>query len=105
MARSGKSPPSTPVPADVLQARWGRHNPFFTLATVSSLRRSNDLMADHQVERASTTEGLPVSPSLGPALEAADVPSRTGLVDSRTILMCLICVTVALAAALVAQFL
>src|SRR5690349_19417541 len=63
-------------------------------------------MADHEIERASTTAGLPVSPSMGPALESADVPAPSGLVvDSRTVLLCLISVTVALAAALVAQFL
>src|SRR6476619_5905392 len=75
----------------------------FSACDVQSWRRSIEFMADHEVERASTTEGLPVSPSLGPALEAADVPMRTGLVDRRTVLLCVISVTVALAAGLVAQ--
>ena len=60
-------------------------------------------MADHEVERASTTEGLPVSPSMGPALEAADVPVRSGLVDRRTVLLCLLSVVLASAAAVAAQ--
>ena len=60
-------------------------------------------MPQHDVERASTTEGLPVSPSLGPALEAADVPVQTGLVDRRTVFLCLLSVGVAIAAALAAQ--
>jgi H+/Cl- antiporter ClcA len=62
-------------------------------------------MADHEVERASTTEGLPVSPSMGPALEAADVPMRTGLVDRRTVYICLLCIVLAVVAALTAQVL
>jgi len=36
-------------------------------------------MADHEVERSSTTEGLPVSPSLGPTLENENVPVRAAL--------------------------
>jgi H+/Cl- antiporter ClcA len=67
--------------------------------------RAEELMADHEVERASTTEGLPVSPSMGPVLEAADVPMRTGLVDRRTVILCLICVTLAIVSALTAQVL
>ena len=62
-------------------------------------------MADHEVERASTTEGLPVSPSMGPALEAADVPMRSGLVDRRTVYICLLCIVLAVVAALTAQVL
>src|ERR671933_683902 len=33
-------------------------------------------MADHEASRASTTGGLPVAPSLGPALDAAHVPHQ-----------------------------
>ena len=51
---------------------------------------------DHPIERASTTEGLPVSPSLGPALELANVPSRTATVDRRTIFVCLLILSLAL---------
>src|SRR5438874_3107773 len=40
-------------------------------------------MSEHQVERASTTEGLPVAVSMGPALEAAAVPQQVSLNQSR----------------------
>jgi CIC family chloride channel protein len=62
-------------------------------------------MSDHAVERASTTEGLPVSPSLGPVLEAANVPGRTATVDRRTVFVCLLSIILAVAAALAAQLL
>src|SRR3954466_7519918 len=62
-------------------------------------------MSDHVVERASTTEGLPVSPSLGPVLEAANVPGRTATVDRRTVFVCLLSIILAVAAALAAQVL
>src|SRR3954451_4888117 len=62
-------------------------------------------MADHEVERASTTEGLPVSPSLAPSLEAANVPSRSAAVDRRTVLICVVSIALAAVAALAAELL
>jgi CIC family chloride channel protein len=62
-------------------------------------------MGEHEIERASTTEGLPVAPSLGPSLQIANVPSRTALADRRTVLISLISVGLAVAAALAAQML
>src|SRR3954447_23323611 len=62
-------------------------------------------MADHEVERASTTEGLPVSPSLAPSLEAANVPSRSAAVDRRTVLICVVSIALAAVAALAAEVL
>lgn len=62
-------------------------------------------MADHEVERSSTTEGLPVSPSLGPTLENENVPVRAALVDARTVLVCGLAMVTAGAAALAAQVL
>src|SRR5947207_11375675 len=59
----------------------------------------------HAVELASTTDGLPVSPSLSPALDASDVPSQPSLVDARVVLICGICVVLAIAAACIAQIL
>src|SRR4051812_37223532 len=59
----------------------------------------------HDVERASTTDGLPISPSLGPALELSDIPSQASLVDARVVLICGICIVLAMAAAVVAQVL
>src|ERR1043165_1520462 len=60
-------------------------------------------MADHQVERSSTTEGLPISPSLAPALDAADIPTQSALVDKRVMVICLVSVMLAIAGAFIAQ--
>jgi H+/Cl- antiporter ClcA/CBS domain-containing protein len=62
-------------------------------------------MADHEVERSSTTEGLPVSPALGPTLENENVPVRAALVDARTVFVCGLAILTAAAAALAAQLL
>ena len=59
----------------------------------------------HQVEKASTTPGLPISPSLGPALERADVPAEPLLVDRRVVLISFLSILLALAATLIAQLL
>src|SRR3954469_2237380 len=62
-------------------------------------------MADHDVERAATTEGLPVSVSMGPALAQAKVPFESSLVNRRVVLICGLSVLLAVAAALIAQIL
>ena len=62
-------------------------------------------MADHDVEDASTTEGLPVAPSLGPTLEAARVSPHATLVDRRVLFISALAVVIALASGLVAQVL
>jgi len=62
-------------------------------------------MHDHPVEQAQTTDGLPVSPSMGPALAIADVPVRGSLVDGRVVLICGIAIGVALLAAAIARVL
>jgi H+/Cl- antiporter ClcA/CBS domain-containing protein len=59
----------------------------------------------HPVEEASTTAGLPVSPSLGPTLRGARVPGRQAPVDRRVFLVCGLSVLLAFAATLVAQLL
>jgi H+/Cl- antiporter ClcA/CBS domain-containing protein len=61
--------------------------------------------SENAVERASTTEGLPVSPSLGPTLDAAAVPAQSSLVDRRVVLISLISIGLAAAAACIAQLL
>ena len=43
------------------------------------------MIGEHDVERASTTEGLPVAVSMGPSLEAAGAPRTTSLVDARVL--------------------
>lgn len=57
----------------------------------------------HEVERSSTTEGLPVAPSLGPTLEAALVSRGNAVVDRRVVLICGLAVGLALGVGVVAQ--
>src|SRR5688500_13015594 len=62
-------------------------------------------MTEHEIERASTTEGLPVSPSMGPTLERAAAPVQPSLVDGRVVLICAVAIAIAVAAGYVAQVL
>src|SRR3954463_2658244 len=62
-------------------------------------------LIDRQVEHASTTNALPVSPSLGPAIEAAEVEYTPAAVDNRLLVICALSMGVAVAAAVVAQVL
>jgi chloride channel protein, CIC family len=57
----------------------------------------------HDVERSSTTQGLPVAPALGPSLEAARVPIETRPIDRRVVWLCGASVVLAIAAGFVAQ--
>jgi chloride channel protein, CIC family len=50
-----------------------------------------------------TTEGLPVAPSLGPALSEARVPTERALVDGRVVFICVLSIAIAGAAGVVAQ--
>ncbi len=65
--------------------------------------QAGESSSTHHVERASTTEGLPIAPSMGPAIVAADVSRQSGLMDRRTAFISLICVVLAILAALAAQ--
>src|SRR5262245_21649658 len=60
-------------------------------------------MPDHEISRASTTEGLPVAPSLGPALQLEAVPKGDTLVDKRVLLISGLAIGVAIAAGVIAQ--
>ena len=60
---------------------------------------------DHEVEKASTTDGLPVSPSFGPTLIAADVPQQSTPIDVRVLYLSVLSVIVGVLAALMAQVL
>ena len=62
-------------------------------------------MPQHEIESASTTEGLPVAPSLGPGLAAAQVRRHAAGVDARVAAISGAAVVLALAAGLVAQLL
>jgi CIC family chloride channel protein len=61
---------------------------------------------DHELERASTTDGLPVAPSMGPGLATVGAP-RAGAagIDRRVLGLSAIAMVVGIAAALVAQVL
>jgi chloride channel protein, CIC family len=54
---------------------------------------------------ASTTEGLPIAPSLAPTLEATHTPLRVTVMDRRVLVICLLSIAVAFAAGLVARLL
>jgi H+/Cl- antiporter ClcA len=58
-----------------------------------------------RVESAATTDALPIAPALGLALDAARMPRRSTLVDRRVLLIAAVASVVAIAAALIAQFL
>jgi H+/Cl- antiporter ClcA len=60
-------------------------------------------MSEPRVENSSTTEGLPIAPSLGPALAAAHAPAKGTLVDARVAFICFLSIILAIAAALVAK--
>ncbi len=54
---------------------------------------------------ASTTEGLPVAPSLGPALDAAHTDRQVASIDGRALRICGLAICVALAAGFIARIL
>ena len=62
-------------------------------------------MSDHGIADSSSTEGLPIAPSMGPALESILMPQRTTAVNGRVVFITLIAVAIGLAAGLVAQIL
>jgi len=54
-------------------------------------------MSEHQISKASTTLGLPISPSLAPSLEQTSIPKHyAALVDRRTLFI--VCLSVCIAA-------
>jgi H+/Cl- antiporter ClcA len=56
-----------------------------------------------KIEQESTTEGLPVAPSMGPALAAAHVEPTATLVNLRVVYICLLSMGIAVASAFVAK--
>lgn len=62
-------------------------------------------MADHKIAQSSSTEGLPVAPSMGPTLSGAATGRRSTLVEARNIVISGLAVAIGLAAALLAQLL
>jgi H+/Cl- antiporter ClcA/CBS domain-containing protein len=68
---------------------------------------SRDPDPEHQrtIEQSSTTDGLPVAPSLGPGLETVGEPRQGGAVDARVIWLAVCASGLAVVAAVVAQIL
>lgn len=60
-------------------------------------------MNSHDVERSSTTAGLPISPGLGPSLEQAHIIRHPNVLDSRTLFIVSLSVVLALATTIVAR--
>jgi chloride channel protein, CIC family len=60
-------------------------------------------VTEHEFEQGATTEGMPVAPSLGPALEAARVPVERGTLDRRVVVISLWAILLALITGFVAQ--
>lgn len=60
---------------------------------------------DHELERASTTDGLPVAPSMGPGLASVDATRQATGVDRRVVFIAAVAIVIALAASLAAQLL
>jgi len=62
-------------------------------------------MHEKEIEKSSTTNGLPVAPSMGPTLEAIHAPTRTTNVDPRILVICGLSILLAVAAAFIAKWL
>lgn len=62
-------------------------------------------MTDHKIADSSSTEGLPIAPSMGPTLESQLTPQRATAVNSRVVFITLVAVAIGLAAGVVAQIL
>ena len=74
---------------------------------MSEIQARREIQSKHPraVERASTTDGLPVSMSLGPVLEGARVPVRSALADRRVVLIAGLAIGLGIVAAIVAEYL
>lgn len=60
-------------------------------------------MPDHEISCASTTDGLPISPSLGPTLQFEHLAKRKTLLDRRVLFISGLTVLIAIAAGFIAQ--
>ncbi|HLT28965.1 MAG TPA: chloride channel protein, partial [Myxococcaceae bacterium] len=60
---------------------------------------------EHRASSASTTDGLPVAPSMGPGLESIGTPRRSAAVDGRVLRITAFAAIIAVFAAVVAQLL
>lgn len=62
-------------------------------------------MSSHDVEKASTTSGLPLSAGLAPLLENAEVERHPRALDRRSLFICALCMSVAAVVTIVARLL
>jgi chloride channel protein, CIC family len=62
-------------------------------------------VTDHRIAGSSSTEGLPIAPSMGPTLGSILTPRRTTAVNGRVVFITVVAVAIGLAAGLVAQIL
>jgi CIC family chloride channel protein len=62
-------------------------------------------MADHDIEKSSTTAGLPIAPSMGLAIEQAHITKHETLIDRRTLFIILLSSLIALLIAPIAHLL
>jgi chloride channel protein, CIC family len=62
-------------------------------------------MPEHDVEKACTTDGLPIAPSMGPILAVVHADSRATTVEPRTLWICALSILIAAVAAGVARVL
>ncbi len=60
-------------------------------------------MPDHAIERASTTDGLPVAPSILPVVEQAQLSRQASGIDRRTVFICVLAVATAFVAGWLAK--
>lgn len=60
-------------------------------------------MPDHDISRASTTEGLPLAPSLGPVLQQEHLAKDHTLIDRRVLFLSSLAIVIAVAAGIIAQ--
>jgi len=64
-----------------------------------------NLPPEFEIHSTATNEGIPVAPSLAPALDSARVPVERTLIDQRVVLLCFWSILLAIATGLVAQLL
>jgi H+/Cl- antiporter ClcA len=76
------------------------------MSEITKRRQMDDATpAFRAVERSSTTDGLPVSPSMGPTLDQARVPVRTPLADRRVVAISALSIVLGVASAIIAEYL
>jgi chloride channel protein, CIC family len=62
-------------------------------------------MSDHRFEEGTTTPGLPIAPSLGPAIQQAHIKKHSPIIDSRALYVAGLSIAIAVASTLVAALL